>query len=70
MRFVMLLVKFENGLFIPVLKNEATRLKNFQLEIEKFLKKSNVRKARLRLRTVFHTPPFSNSGVQPVKTWR
>jgi hypothetical protein len=53
-------VKFEDGLFISLLKNRAIRLKILQLEIEQLLKKSNVFKRRP---TVFHTLPFSNSCV-------
>jgi hypothetical protein len=50
-------VEFEDGLSISVLKDRATRHKNVQLKIIKFLKKSNV----------FQTPPFSNTVC--VKTW-
>jgi hypothetical protein len=35
-------VKFEDALSISVLKNRASRYKNLRLEIEQFLKMSNV----------------------------
>jgi hypothetical protein len=38
---ILLHVEFEDRLFIPILKNRATRHKNLQLKIFKFLKKSN-----------------------------
>jgi hypothetical protein len=45
--FILLHVKFEDGSSISFLKNRATRYKNLELEIVKFLKKSNVFKRRL-----------------------
>jgi hypothetical protein len=41
-------VEFEDGLSISFLKNMATRYKNLDVEIVKFLKKSNVFKRRRR----------------------
>jgi hypothetical protein len=51
-------VKFEDGLSISFLKNRATRHKNLELEILKFLKKSNVFKRRL-----FQTLVWSKLGA-------
>jgi hypothetical protein len=43
---VVLRMYFEDGLSIPMLKNRATCYKNLQLELVKFLKKSNVFRGR------------------------
>jgi hypothetical protein len=61
MHFTLLHVKFEDVLSMPVLKNRATRHKNLQLEIVKFLKKSNVLKPDARF---IHTLSFSTSRVR------
>jgi hypothetical protein len=59
-QFVLFHVKFEDELYLSILQNRATHRKNSQLEIVKFLKKSNViLKSRL---------PFSNSHA-PVQVW-
>jgi hypothetical protein len=42
MHYILLYVKFEDGLSISVLKNNAIRHNSLQLEIIRFLKKSNV----------------------------
>jgi hypothetical protein len=55
MHFILLHVKFEDGLFISVLRNRATLHKNQQLEIVKFRKMSKGPPIFL-----FQTPPFSN----------
>jgi hypothetical protein len=59
-------VKFEDSLSISVSRNRATRHKNWQLEIEKFKKKSS------RPPTVFQPPLFQKlpCALQSVKTWR
>jgi hypothetical protein len=57
--FILLHVKFENVLFISVLKIRAIRHKNPQLVIVKFLKKSNVFKRRPP--TLLTPSPFSDS---------
>jgi hypothetical protein len=44
--FILRHVKFENGLSTTILKTRATCLKNLQLEIIRFLKMTNVVKAR------------------------
>jgi hypothetical protein len=46
MHFILLYVEFEDGSTISVMKNRAISHKRSQLAIVKFLKKSNVSKAR------------------------
>jgi hypothetical protein len=53
MHFILPHVELEDGLSISVLKTKATRPKNLQQEIVKFLKKSSVFKRRPP--TLFHT---------------
>jgi hypothetical protein len=57
---ILLHVEFEDGFSISVLKIKALRLNNLQLEIVKFLKKSNVHRPPAH----FSNPAFSNCRVR------
>jgi hypothetical protein len=46
LHFILPMLEFEDGLSMSVLINRATRYKNLDLEVVKFLKKSNVFKRR------------------------